>query len=92
MQRYTAHTIVSRRTLSAQLDAALEAGYATTTEEYEPGLNAVAAPIRDHTGAVVAAVSLSGPAYRLDLERLDYVTAGLIKGAEEISARIGHLG
>jgi DNA-binding IclR family transcriptional regulator len=91
LPRYTEHTITARRALTAQLDAALADGFATTTEEYEPGLNAVAAPIRDHTGAVVAAVSLSGPAYRLDVPRLAHVTAGLIAGAEEISARIGHL-
>ena len=91
LARYTTHTITARRALQAQLDQALEDGFATTFEEYEDGLNAVAAPVRDHTGTVVAAVSVSGPAYRLDDARIKDITAGLISGVDRISDRMGHL-
>ena len=82
------HHLASRA--HAQLTAALADGFATTVEEYEDGLNAVAAPLRDHTGAVVAAVSVSGPAYRLSTDRLDTVAVDLIAGADRISERLGY--
>jgi DNA-binding IclR family transcriptional regulator len=91
LERFTKQTITSRRALEAQLVAALEDGYAATFEEYEPGLNALAAPIRDHSGEVVGAVSVSGPDYRLDRARIPAVAASLIAGAARISDRLGFL-
>jgi DNA-binding IclR family transcriptional regulator len=61
-------------------------------EELEVGLNAVAAPIRGSDGSVVAAVSASGPSYRLTRDRLPDVGALLAEAAREISQRIGHYG
>jgi len=60
--------------------------------ELEVGLNAVAAPIRGHDGTVVAAVSASGPSYRLDADRFPEVATAVQAGAAEISVRIGYLG
>jgi DNA-binding IclR family transcriptional regulator len=88
----TAATITSRAALEKQLEQALIDGYASTFEEYEVGLNAVAVPVRDHTGAVVAAVSVSGPAFRLGPERMREVTAALQVGGSQISRRMGYLG
>ncbi len=90
LARFTARTITSRRTLTTQLNAAMANGYATTSEEYEEGLNAVAAPVLDHTGSVVAAVSVSGPAYRFDGDRMHSVAADLIAGADQIGERLGY--
>ena len=89
LTRYTRHTITSRRALQLQLDEAVERGWAATVEEFEDGLNAVAAPVRDHTGSVVAAVSISGPAYRLDRTRIAAVSGDLVAGADRISDRMG---
>jgi DNA-binding IclR family transcriptional regulator len=91
LTRYTPRTITARKALQAQLDQAVQDGFATTFEEYEAGLNAVAAPVRDHTGAVVAAVSVSGPAYRLDQARIDEITTELTGGVDRISDRMGFL-
>lgn len=90
LERFTKRTITRRRELAAVLSAVLADGFATTVEEYEDGLNAIAAPVRDHTGAVVAAVSVSGPAYRLDERQLAKIASGVIAGGERISERIGH--
>ena len=46
-------------------------GYATAVAELEEGLVAVASPVRDATGACVAALSISGPAFRMLPESLD---------------------
>jgi DNA-binding IclR family transcriptional regulator len=55
-------------------------------------LHAMAAPVRDRDGEVIAAVSASGPAYRFTEERLHELAPVLVKGAEEISHRMGYLG
>ena len=91
LPRYTKRTLTTRRALDAALKTVLTDGYATTYEEYEDGLNAIAAPVRDHTGAVVGAVSVSGPAYRLDGARIGKITEDLRSAANRISDRMGYL-
>ncbi len=89
---YTDATIVSPRLLLEQVRLGEEDGYWHTEEELEVGLNAVGAPIRRADGVVVAAVSISGPAFRMPSEEFD--EAGeLVKGAAaEISQRLGFHG
>jgi DNA-binding IclR family transcriptional regulator len=91
-EKYTPDTITSPAVLEEQLDEARRRGYAVTVEEFEIGLNAVAAPIRSYEGEVVAAVSASGPAYRFGEERLHQLAPALIAGAEDISHRLGYVG
>jgi DNA-binding IclR family transcriptional regulator len=92
LERFTPNTITSRSKLLAELKLTRERGWASTNEELEIGLNAVAAPIHDSGGAVVAAVSVSGPAYRLTVDSFPSVTEKLCAGANEISNRIGYFG
>lgn len=92
LKAYTEHTITSRKTLMKQLADARENGFATAYEELETGLNAAAVPVRDHTGAVVAAVAASGPAYRFDRTRIEAIIDDLKAGGERISQRLGWLG
>ncbi|GIH77592.1 IclR family transcriptional regulator [Planobispora longispora] len=92
LERYTPDTVVSPARLAAELAEIRKRGYGFTTEELEVGLNAVAAPIRGHDGSVVAAVSASGPSYRLTPARIPEVGAILSAGAGEISERIGFSG
>ena len=77
--------------LVAQLEIVLAEGYATTFEEYEDGLNAMAVPVRDHTGTVVGALSVSGPAYRLDKSRMQDLLERLKGGGARLADRMGHL-
>lgn len=92
LPRLTDGTITSRNALAEQLEKARADGYATTVEEYEVGLNAVAVPVRDHTGGVVAAVSASGPAFRLVPDRIQELAVALKAGGSRISGRMGYLG
>jgi DNA-binding IclR family transcriptional regulator len=92
LKKVTPHTITAKTKLEKDLAEARERGYAWTREELELGLHAMAAPIRDHTGTVVAAVSASGPSYRFTEERLHELAPVLLKGAAEISHRMGYLG
>ena len=88
--RYTPHTVTRASALEAELERVREQGWASTTEEFEIGLNAVAAPVFDATGEVVAAVGTSGPSYRLTVESFPAVAHALVAGATDISARLGH--
>ncbi|WP_033340322.1 IclR family transcriptional regulator [Catenuloplanes japonicus] len=91
LERFTEHTIGTPAELSDVLDAVRRTGWAFTAEELEVGLNAVAAPVRDHEGAVVAAISTSGPSYRLTADRFPAVAARVLAAAREVSVRLGHL-
>jgi len=65
-------------------------GYATTVDELEPGLWAVAAPVRDGSGRVIAALSVSGPTVRLQPRLLHRLGRRLVTEADALSARLGH--
>jgi DNA-binding IclR family transcriptional regulator len=88
--RLTPRTETAAARLEEQLARVRETGYATAVEEYEVGLNAVAAPVFDRSGQVIAAVSVSGPSYRLDEQRIRHVVGPLLASTAEISRRMGH--
>jgi DNA-binding IclR family transcriptional regulator len=71
LERYTPRTIISRDALAAELAAVRGHGYATAVAELEEGLVAVAAPVFDPAGTCVAALSITGPEYRMQPETLD---------------------
>jgi DNA-binding IclR family transcriptional regulator len=91
LEVFTPKTLRSRRALEVQLAAVRVDGFATTVEELEDGLNAIAAPVLDFGGVVVAALSVSGPAYRFGKRRLNELAGPIIEAADRISARMGHL-
>jgi DNA-binding IclR family transcriptional regulator len=92
LSSYTDATITTKRRLREQLDEVRAAGYATAVDELEVGLTAVAAPIRNAHGDVVASLSLSGPSFRLDEARVAQVLPELLDAAAEISHRLGWQG
>jgi DNA-binding IclR family transcriptional regulator len=89
---YTERTITDAGALEAELARVREQGWASTVEEFEVGLNALAAPIFNAAGDVVAAVGVSGPSYRFTVEAFPEAAAHLVEGAREISARLGYFG
>jgi DNA-binding IclR family transcriptional regulator len=89
LPRLTPRTIVDRGELRAELERTKRAGFAVAVEELELGLHAVAAPVHEALGACVAAVSVSGPAYRLPEGRLPAVGELCVAAADEVSGRLG---
>jgi DNA-binding IclR family transcriptional regulator len=87
---FTAHTITDPDRLLEELALVREQGYAEAREELEEGLNALAAPIRDHNAQVVAAVGVAGPAYRLTPEQLPRLVARLLEATGQISTWLGY--
>jgi IclR family KDG regulon transcriptional repressor len=74
--------------LERRIDRARHAGYAVADEESEPGLVGVAAPVRDFSGSVIAALNVSAPKFRLGT-RL-HPTGEIVRGAaRELSSLLG---
>ena len=71
LERYTDHTITDVAALQAELTAVRRDGFAKAVAELEDGLVAVAAPVFGAGGGCVAALSISGPAYRMPPAELD---------------------
>ncbi|PWN04535.1 IclR family transcriptional regulator [Nocardioides silvaticus] len=89
MSAYTPTTITTKAKLRAELDQVREQGYALAVDELEVGLTAVAAPIRNVHGDVVASMSVSGPTFRIGAERVEEITGKVVEAAEEVSHRLG---
>lgn len=92
LKRYTEHTITDWEKFLDELRRVAGQGYAVDNEEYEPAVRCVAAPVRNYTGKVVAAVSVSGPVFRLPVEKIDTVARVVMEKAMLISQRLGYLG
>jgi IclR family transcriptional regulator, acetate operon repressor len=90
LDRRTPKTITSRAALELDLREVRRRGYAVTDEELEPGLVAVAAPVFRDGGAVVAALSVSGPASRLTPARVPVVAAQCAAETGALSAVLGY--
>lgn len=76
--------------LRAELAAIREAGYALSMQERVPGVVGVAVPIRDHTGEVVAALSVSVPALRAGITELEALAPRAVEAARELSSQLGY--
>jgi DNA-binding IclR family transcriptional regulator len=92
LTRFTERTITTFDDLGRQLDSIARDGYVVSIEELEHGLTAVAAPIRDHTGLVIAALSVSGPVYRLTESRARGIAPAVVAAAHSVSERMGFQG
>jgi DNA-binding IclR family transcriptional regulator len=89
LPRYTTHTVTTLAKLRVDLATVREQGYALAVDELETGLTAVAAPIRNAHGDVIASMSVSGPSFRLEGERLERAIPLLLAAALEVSHRLG---
>lgn len=90
LDSYTENTVVDASRLLSELEGVARRGYAACFEELELGLHAVAVPVRGHRGEVVAAMSASGPSYRLSRERVDQIVPTMSAAAAGLSAQLGY--
>jgi len=90
--KLTDNTITSPENLQKELEKIRENGFAIDNEECEIGAKCIAAPIRDYTNQVVAAVSVSGPSVRLSEGRLNELVKVVKETALKVSQKIGYLG
>jgi DNA-binding IclR family transcriptional regulator len=89
LRGFTPRTITDPARLDRELSRAQGRGWATAVEELEEGYVAVGAPIRDHDGRAVAAISVGGPAARLPKERREELGPRVVRAANRVSRSIG---
>jgi len=85
----TPRTITDRETLKLDLDRVRESGYAIDDEETIEGVRCIAAPILDHSGQVIAAIGISGPATRVTAGTLPIIAAAVVEVARQTSTALG---
>lgn len=90
--RFTPHTIVSPIAMHEACEEIRQRGYAVELEELAFGRACVAAPIRDHTRAGVAAISVSGPLSAFGQPTPDFTDLArqVVEAADEISIALGY--
>jgi DNA-binding IclR family transcriptional regulator len=89
LEAFTERTITSVEDLRFELERVRVEGWASTLGELEEGFNGVAVPVFDASGRCLAALSASGPVYRMTPGRLPEVAALCKEAAEEIGVRLG---
>jgi DNA-binding IclR family transcriptional regulator len=89
LRRYTDKTITDYQALAEALAQIQAQGYAIAREEFEEDLTAMAAPICNHLGQVIATVSISGPTYRMEQDKIETFLEPLQETARKISTQLG---
>jgi IclR family KDG regulon transcriptional repressor len=90
LEKRTPKTTTDPKALVEHLKKVHKQGYAVDDEEFEEGVRCISAPVRDYTGNVVAAISISGPAMRMTEKKIVEDLVHLVReGGEEISRRLG---
>jgi DNA-binding IclR family transcriptional regulator len=91
LTRLTSVTITDKATLVKELAKVRTQKYALDNEECEEDIRCVGAPIFDHSGRPFAAISVSGPAYRLAVSRVSDLSLLVVDTANAISSRLGYV-
>jgi len=90
LKPYTQYTITDRKALEEDLEKVRQQGYAVAHQEFKEGLSAVAAPLFDHSGMVIATISISGPTYRMEKDKIETYLPYLLETSKEISLKLGY--
>lgn len=88
LPQFTAHTITDHEKLKNVLGQIREQGYALDLEEMEEGVRCLAAPIFGQEGKIFAAMSISGPAGRLNEARLEELIPHIKRIANDFSRKL----
>jgi IclR family acetate operon transcriptional repressor len=88
MTQYTLNTLRSPEAFFENMRQIRQQGFALSEQEFEEGINAVAAPILDLNGQPIASVAIAGPAYRLTRERMIDIGPLILATARDIAREI----
>jgi len=83
------NTVVDAKALQRELALVRTRNYAVDDEESEVGLRSIAAPIRNDSGNVIAAISIAGPVHRMTRKTLLGWVRELVVAADAVSHRLG---
>ncbi len=90
-ERFTTRTIANEDALRAEIEKTRRRGYAVDDEELEEGLRCIAVPVLDTQRQPVAAVSISGPSFRVTAQKLPSIANHLLQCVRGISADMGFI-
>lgn len=91
LKKYTDYTITSLPELKKHLKEVSSNDYAIDNQEFEKDVRCIGVPVKDYLGTPVAAISVSGPCYRMTDDRLMGVILPAVKKySREISKRLGY--
>lgn len=88
--RLTEKTITDKEELEKELNKVKKQGFALDRGENEKDVRCIAAPIRNYQGEVIAALSISSPAYRTNIYQQNHLKEALIEITKKISKRLGY--
>jgi len=91
-RRLTHQTIVTPNAFKEELGRVRERGFAVDDEESHQGLRCVSAPVRDVNDRVIAAISVTGPAFRVTRQRVPSIARSVMGAARDLSAAIALTG
>lgn len=91
LEQFTPNTIVKRTELKKEIKKILAEGYSSSFSEKAADMVAVAAPVRDVSGTVIASLSMTAPASRVPRESLNKFVDILKRGASQFSAELGYV-
>jgi IclR family transcriptional regulator, KDG regulon repressor len=90
LRSHTPNTITRTVEFKAELRQIRKRGFAIDNEELEKGLKCIGAPVRDHTGSVVAALSIAGASLRLTHRRVPGLAVLVVNVASDLSNALGY--
>lgn len=90
LPKLTKNTITDKDLFEKEITKVRQQGFAIDDEENEYDIKCIAAPIRDYSGKVIAAISISGPSYRFDIERQSQLKNKILKYSQSISKKMGY--
>jgi IclR family KDG regulon transcriptional repressor len=88
---YTSKTLSKREAVFAMLDEVRSREHAVDDEESESGLRAIAAPVRNHSGTIIAALGVAAPVQRMSKKVMQACVPSVMDTANAVSARLGYL-
>jgi IclR family KDG regulon transcriptional repressor len=89
---FTPKTLTRREAVLATLEDVRQRGHAVDDEESESGLRAIAAPVHNHAGSVVAALGIAAPLQRMSKKVMHTCVPNVVDAARAVSARLGYVG
>ncbi len=89
LKQFTENTLTSVKALQRELAEIRRRGYALDVEEHEPDICCVGAPVFDYSGRVVAAISVTMPAFRTNVNSLHSLGSDVLRAAQSVSWILG---
>jgi DNA-binding IclR family transcriptional regulator len=90
LPRFTKNTLSTREDLMAEIAVTRRRDYAVDDEECEMGARCIAVPLRDYTSRIVAAISVTGPTFRMDSKLQENKLSTLMEAGALLSRRLGY--